>query len=250
MNRPNWLRRGAAIRPAVTSTARRTAAAAVVCAAVAVAAVAIGSPAGAAAAPGQVITVRAASASATTAVLEAWQRTSAGSYKRVYGPVTAYIGAQGIGTASETTSRTPAGQFTLTEAFGIAANPGTALPYRKVDGNDWWVSDVRSRLYNTHQRCAPGHCPFNERASERLAAAGAVYAYAVVIDYNRRPVRAGAGSAFFLHVTNGRPTAGCVAIPRANLVWLMRWLRPADHPIISMGVGWRAYVPIPIRWIP
>lgn len=209
-----------------------------------------GAPAGAAVAPVQVITVRAASASSTTAVVEAWQRTAAGSYKRVYGPVTAYIGAQGIGTASETTSRTPAGQFTLTEGFGIAVNPGTPMPYRKVDGYDWWVSDVHSRLYNTHQRCVPGHCPFNERVSERLAAAGPVYANAVVINYNRSPVRAGAGSAFFLHVTNGRPTAGCVAVPKANLVWLMRWLRPANHPIISMGVGWRAYIPIPSRWIP
>jgi L,D-peptidoglycan transpeptidase YkuD (ErfK/YbiS/YcfS/YnhG family) len=238
----NWPRRAV--------VTRAVAAAAVVCAVIAGAALITGSPAGAAASPVQVITVRAAAASSTTAVLEAWQRTAAGSYKRVYGPVTAHIGAQGIGAASETTSRTPAGQFTLTEAFGIAANPGTTLPYRKVDGSDWWVSDVRSRLYNTHQRCAPAHCPFNERVSERLAAAGPVYASAAVIDYNRRPVVAGAGSAFFLHVTNGRPTAGCVAVPAANLVWLLRWLRPANHPIISMGVGWRAYVPIPSRWIP
>jgi L,D-peptidoglycan transpeptidase YkuD (ErfK/YbiS/YcfS/YnhG family) len=229
-------------RPAVA--ARWAAAVVVTCAVVAGAAALTGTPAGAAAAPVQVITVRAATASATTAVLEAWQRTAAGSYQRVHGPVTAHIGAQGIGPASERTSRTPAGQFTLTEAFGIAGNPSTALPYRKVDGYDWWVSDVGSRLYNTHQRCAPGHCPFNERVSERLAAAGPVYAHAVVIDYNRRPVVAGAGSAFFLHVTNGRPTAGCVAIPRANLVWLLRWLKPANHPIISMGVGSLAYAPL------
>ena len=41
------------------------------------------------------------------------------------------------------------------------------------------------------------------------------YSHAVVIDYNRFPVRAGAGSAFFLHVTNGQPTAGCVAVAAA-----------------------------------
>jgi L,D-peptidoglycan transpeptidase YkuD (ErfK/YbiS/YcfS/YnhG family) len=209
-----------------------------------------GAPAGAAAVPLQVITVRVATATSTTAVLEAWQRTAAGSYRRVYGPVAAHIGAQGIGAASETLSRTPAGQFTLTEGFGIAANPGTTMPYRKLDGYDWWVSDVHSPLYNTHQRCVPGHCPFNERVSERLSAVGAVYANAMVIDYNRSPVRAGAGSAFFLHVTNGRPTAGCVAIPQANLVWLMRWLRSVYHPMISMGVGSRAYIPIPNRSVP
>ncbi len=238
-------------RRAFRSVAVRVAVAAVTAgAAVAGVTALTGAPAGAAVVPVQVITVRAAAASSTTAVLEAWQRTTAGSYKRVYGPVTAYIGKQGIGAASETLSRTPAGQFTLTEGFGIAANPGTTMPYRKVDGYDWWVSDTRSKLYNTHQRCAAGHCTFNERVSERLAAAGAVYANAMVINYNRSPVRAGAGSAFFLHVSNGRPTAGCVAIPAANLVWLMRWLKPANHPIISMGVGWRAYLPIPSRWVP
>jgi L,D-peptidoglycan transpeptidase YkuD (ErfK/YbiS/YcfS/YnhG family) len=83
--------------------------------------------------------------------------------------------------------------------------------------------------------------------SERQAAAGPVYTFAAVINYNRWPSVRGAGSAFFLHVTNGRPTAGCVAIPRANLVWLLRWLKPAQRPIISLGVGARAYLPIPSR---
>jgi hypothetical protein len=69
---------------------------------------------------------------------------------------------------------------------------------------------------------------------------GAVYAHAVVIDYNRFPVRAGAGSAFFLHVTNGRPTAGCVAIASSSLDYVMRWLNPAAHPVISIGVGSQA----------
>jgi L,D-peptidoglycan transpeptidase YkuD (ErfK/YbiS/YcfS/YnhG family) len=62
----------------------------------------------------------------------------------------------------------------------------------------------------------------------------------VVIDYNTRNapggVRQGAGSAFFLHVTDGAPTAGCVAVPEAKLVSLMRWLTPAAHPRILIGV--------------
>jgi L,D-peptidoglycan transpeptidase YkuD (ErfK/YbiS/YcfS/YnhG family) len=59
----------------------------------------------------------------------------------------------------------------------------------------------------------------------------------VVIDYNRFPVRAGAGSAFFLHVTDGSATAGCVAVPQDTLVTLMRWLTPAAHPRILIGLG-------------
>ena len=186
----------------------------------------------------QLVTVVADSPTATTAVLTAWQRTGAfwDDWTIAHGPVTAYVGADGIGKASETTSRTPAGVWTLTEAFGIQANDGTRLPYRQVGTSDWWVSDVKSPLYNTYYHCDPGTCPFNEAAGEDLGKAGQVYDHAVVIDYNRKPVVAGAGSAFFLHISGGRPTAGCVAIPADDLKAVMAWLDPAQQPVIDIGV--------------
>jgi len=183
----------------------------------------------------QVVTVVAASSRATTAKLTAWQL-GPGGWTAVLGPVTARIGAAGVGRASETSTRTPAGTFPLTEAFGRRADPGTGLPYRVVDGDDWWVSDATSPRYNRYARCAPGTCDFSEAAAENLDAAGAVYDYAVVIDYNRGGTP-GAGSAFFLHVTNGAPTAGCVAIDRGSLVTVMRWLDPGSRPLIAIGVG-------------
>jgi L,D-peptidoglycan transpeptidase YkuD (ErfK/YbiS/YcfS/YnhG family) len=183
----------------------------------------------------QVVTVAAPSAGATTATLTAWQLGPAG-WTPALGPVSARIGSRGVGQASESTTRTPAGTFPLTEAFGRAGNPGTALPYRLVDGDDWWVSDTASPLYNRYAECAPQTCPFDERAGENLAAAGAVYDQAVVIDYNRAGTP-GAGSAFFLHVTNGAPTAGCVAIDAASLTAVMRWLDPGARPLIAIGVG-------------
>jgi L,D-peptidoglycan transpeptidase YkuD (ErfK/YbiS/YcfS/YnhG family) len=183
----------------------------------------------------QLVTVVAPSAGSTTATLTAWEKRATG-WTAVLGPVTARVGSAGIGVASETTSRTPAGTWTLTEGFGRLANPGTALPYRVIDGSDWWVSDVTSDRYNRYHRCAPGTCPFDERAGERLTSAGAVYDNAVVIDYNRGGVR-GAGSAFFLHITNNAATAGCVAIARGDLQALMRWLNPAARPVIAIGVG-------------
>ncbi|MFL6095193.1 MAG: hypothetical protein ACJ71Y_07055, partial [Blastococcus sp.] len=70
----------------------------------------------------QVVTVVAASAGATTARLTAWQRGADG-WTPVLGPVTARVGRAGVGRASESTTRTPAGTFTLTEAFGRAGNP-------------------------------------------------------------------------------------------------------------------------------
>jgi L,D-peptidoglycan transpeptidase YkuD (ErfK/YbiS/YcfS/YnhG family) len=180
--------------------------------------------------------VVAASSSSTTAKLTAWQK-GPGGWTAVLGPVTARVGAQGIGTASETTSRTPRGTFTLTEGFGRRADPGTRLRYRTINANDYWVSDTASPLYNTFQECAPGTCPFSTAAGERLSSAGSSYDYAVVIDYNRWPAVRGRGSAFFLHVTNGAPTAGCVAIAQSSLVTLMRWLDPPARPLIAIGVG-------------
>ena len=184
----------------------------------------------------QVVTVAAPSAGSTTGQLSAWQASSSG-WSRVAGPVTAYLGPAGVGQASESSTRTPAGTFTLTEGFGRQADPGTRLPYRQVDGADWWVSDVNSSLYNQYARCARTTCPFDERAGENLGDAGWVYDHALVIDYNRWPARPGAGSAFFLHVTNNQPTAGCVAIDDGTLTAIMRWLDPDARPLISIGVG-------------
>ncbi|MFD2418273.1 L,D-transpeptidase family protein [Amycolatopsis pigmentata] len=186
----------------------------------------------------QVVAVVADSSSATTAVLTAWQRSgpSSDDWTVAYGPVKAFVGSDGVGQASETTSKTPAGVWTLTEAFGIQANDGTRLPYRQVGTSDWWVSDVKSPLYNTYYHCDPGTCPFNESAGEDLGEVGPAYDHAVVIDYNRTPVVPGAGSAFFLHVSNGRPTAGCVAIPADDLKAVMAWLDPVKHPVTDIGV--------------
>jgi L,D-peptidoglycan transpeptidase YkuD (ErfK/YbiS/YcfS/YnhG family) len=183
----------------------------------------------------QVVTVVAATSRATSALLTAWQLGPTG-WTAVVGPVTARIGSSGVGRASEGSTRTPAGVFTLTEAFGRRADPGTALPYRVVDGDDWWVSDIDSPRYNRYAECVPGTCDFDERAGENLAAAGPVYDYAAVIDYNRGGAR-GAGSAFFLHVSNGGATAGCVAVDAPNLTTLLRWLTPASRPLIAIGVG-------------
>ena len=46
---------------------------------------------------------------------------------------------------------------------------------------------------------------------------------------------AGLGSAIFLHVGTGTATAGCVSLPGAELVRVLRWLRPADRPRISIS---------------
>lgn len=166
------------------------------------------------------------------AVLSTWQK-SGQDWTAVINGVATKVGAPGISTSySESSSATPAGVFSITSAFGRRPDPGTGVSYLQVDTSDWWVSDVNSPDYNTHQRCAPGTCPFNEQASENLWNAGAVYDYALVMGVNSTRVP-GAGSAFFLHVTNGAPTVGCVAIPVATLLSILRWVRPGTVIALS-----------------
>jgi L,D-peptidoglycan transpeptidase YkuD (ErfK/YbiS/YcfS/YnhG family) len=188
----------------------------------------------------QVITVTARSYSSTVATLQAWTKASGGGWYRRGSAITAHIGSQGMTwSPSESKSATPVGSFTLTQAFGHDSDPGTALPYLHTNPADWWISQA-GPLYNTHQRCWSG-CAFTRGSpNEHLYYETPYYNYAVVIDYNTRNsptgVRQGAGSAFFLHVTDGRATAGCVAIPQSSLVSIMRWLTPTRHPRILIGV--------------
>ena len=60
------------------------------------------------------------------------------------------------------------------------------------------------------------------------------YSYGAVIAYNNSRV-AGLGSAIFLHVSTGGATAGCVSIPTAELLPVLRWLDPSRQPRIVMG---------------
>src|SRR5205823_5510256 len=142
----------------------------------------------------------------------------------------------GVGKASESTRSTPAGSYTLDQAFGRAPDPGTKLPYRHVGNDDWWVSDAHSAAYNTYRHCRPGTCAFDESAGENLGQAGASYDYALVIGYNTTKPVAGAGSAFFLHVDAGVASAGCIEVPRATVVSLLRWLDPGRHPRITIAI--------------
>jgi L,D-peptidoglycan transpeptidase YkuD (ErfK/YbiS/YcfS/YnhG family) len=154
-------------------------------------------------------------------------------YVETFKPVVAYVGVNGVGPTREGRGRTPNGVFTLTQAFGNEANNGTKLPYFRAGPDDWWDENPASPDYNRHvvSAVSPGG------DSENLYYAGNAYSHAVVINYNTNPVVKGAGSGFFLHVSFGAPTEGCVAVSAAELNWIMRWLDPTLHPVISIGVG-------------
>jgi L,D-peptidoglycan transpeptidase YkuD (ErfK/YbiS/YcfS/YnhG family) len=185
----------------------------------------------------RVITVKASATYRTVATLQAWNKAPGGGWLRYGSPVTAHVGSDGLSRSpSEYRSATPIGSFTLTQAFGYYGNPGTRLRYFKTTAADWWISQS-GPLYNTHQRCW-SNCAFRRGdPNEHLMYETPYYNYAVVINTPSGSRAYPHGSAFFLHVTDGRPTAGCVAIPQARLVPIMRWLTPAAHPRILIGTS-------------
>jgi L,D-peptidoglycan transpeptidase YkuD (ErfK/YbiS/YcfS/YnhG family) len=190
--------------------------------------------------PGQVITVEAQSSLSERAVLRTWRLAPDGRYVQVFPPVLAWVGVHGVRPTREGLGRTPVGVFTMTRAFGNQPDNGTRLPYVRVGPDDWWDENPASPHYNrlVVSRVSPGG------GSENLYDAGLAYAHAVVINYNMNPVVKGAGSGFFLHVSFGSATEGCVAIPEDQLDQVMRWLSPSLHPVISINVGEKALAPV------
>jgi L,D-peptidoglycan transpeptidase YkuD (ErfK/YbiS/YcfS/YnhG family) len=108
--------------------------------------------------------------------------------------------------------------------------------YHQLVCGDWWDEDVRSPAYNTFRHVACGTQPAFGNDSEALWRITPQYRYVAVIEYNAHPVVRGRGSAIFLHVSAGHPTAGCVSLPEAELLRVLRWLQPSAHPLIRLGV--------------
>ncbi|MGF2716608.1 L,D-transpeptidase family protein, partial [Bacillus cereus] len=129
-----------------------------------------------------------------------------------------FVGSQGVGQASETVSRTPRGAHSLGFAFGTS-NPGTNLPFRQITQNSYWISNVNDDQYNTWQERDSSSPKDEHMINERVA-----YKYGIVINYNTSNPVKGGGSGFFLHVSNGSPTAGCVSVPQDKMVQLMQRL--------------------------
>ncbi len=184
--------------------------------------------------PRQRITVSASSYGTSYATLRAYQLSGSTSthWVEVFGPWTARAGYNGVarpGTKREGDGKTPSGTYGFSFFFGVLASPGVWFPYRHAYSYDYWDDDPGSARYNewVDTRSASAG-----RAPERLHVTPA-YDYAAVIAYNtaRTP---GLGSAIFLHVGTGGATAGCVSLPRAELVKILRWLKPAAHPTITI----------------
>jgi len=202
----------------------------------------------------QVIIVTSTDYRSTRALLSTYERTPDGRWVAVMTDVPAFVGARGIvpgASRRQGTNTTPAGTYAITSGFGRKSNPGTSLPYVKVDRDDAWTYNPKvPGTYNVFQT-APVKWASYGRYVERLWKMGRQYNYVAVLDYNlpdgtittdargiRRtdePANTQAGGGIFLHVSKGEPTAGCISISEGSMRRVMNWLDPERKPVIVIG---------------
>lgn len=180
----------------------------------------------------QVISVTTPRYGSVHATVQAFAKSATG-WHRVAGPWSAWIGRNGFakpGEKREGDGMVPSGSYHFSYFFGVDANPGVRYRWRHASSHDFWDDDSTSPRYNRWvdaRRHSPGADP------EPLHVQPS-YDDVAAIDYNpsHTPYL---GSAIFLHVTHHSPTSGCVALPRADVLTLLRWLNPRDHARIIMG---------------
>ena len=139
------------------------------------------------------------------------------------------VGKNGVSNKSrEGDMCTPEGIYSLGFAFGIQPVNDLNVEYRQINDNCYWIDDPFSPLYN--QWVESSDVFWN--SAEHMIDYPQAYKYAVVIEYNTDPVISGKGSAIFLHCMTGNYTAGCVAVPENDMLYMLKHLNQDMDPMI------------------
>ena len=194
----------------------------------------------------QMLIVAAFSADATDAWISLHEKQSDGSWHMVM-TSPGFIGKNGLGKTREGDAKTPVGIFHFNRAFGIADDPGCAIPYVKVDQDTYWSGDPRDGYrYNelVNLKDLPG-LDLESGDSEHIIDYPYHYQYCLNISYNEEGTP-GLGSAIFLHcLAPAKPvTGGCVSIPEDHMRFVMQKVDGSTAVVIdtyealSGGTDW------------
>lgn len=170
----------------------------------------------------QMLVVAAFDQTATDAWVALHEKQPDGTWRMVM-TTPGFIGKNGLGKTREGEPTTPVGTFHFNRAFGIADDPGCAIPYVKVDGDTYWSGDQREGYHYNEMVSLRDLPDLNKDDSERIADFPYHYQYCLNISYNEECVP-GLGSAIFLHCFGpAKPfTGGCVAIPESHMRYVMQ----------------------------
>lgn len=139
-------------------------------------------------------------------------------------PARCALGKGGVvdaGAKTEGDGATPLGQYRLRRVLYRAdrlETPVTRLPVRAIRPDDGWCDAPDDPAYNR-----PVRLPYPASA-ETLTREDALYDIIVILAHNDSPPVPGLGSAIFFHLEKQdyRPTLGCVAISRADMLEVLK----------------------------
>ena len=159
----------------------------------------------------------------TTATISMHEKNEDGVWQQILS-TPGFVGRYGLildEERAEGCGRTPVGVYRFNKAFGIAADPGCAIPYFQVDDDTYWSGDP-----NYHYNEMMNINDYPELAlddSEHIMDYTYQYQYCLNISFNEEGTP-GRGSAIFLHCFGPtKPyTGGCVAVPQNIMELIMQ----------------------------
>ena len=165
----------------------------------------------------------------TTATVSMHNRDENGNWKQILS-TPAFVGLNGMcldEDHAEGVSQTPIGTYHFNKAFGIADDPGCAIPYIKVDDDTYWSGDEREGMHYNEMVDIKDYPDLDMTNSEHITDYEYQYQYCLNISFNEEGT-AGRGSAIFLHCLGPlKPyTGGCVAIPENIMKLVMQNVDP------------------------
>jgi L,D-peptidoglycan transpeptidase YkuD (ErfK/YbiS/YcfS/YnhG family) len=136
--------------------------------------------------------------------------------------------------------RSPAGVFTVGEAFGYAPSAATGLRYDAMDAGDYCVDVSGSPYYNRIVDSAQVGTDAIKDSTEPMrrdlhADGDQRYRLGFVIEHNPQGTAMG-GSCIFGHLwkTPDTATSGCTAMAPDSMQWLLGWLDAKSQPVFVL----------------
>ena len=145
------------------------------------------------------------------------------------------IGQEGLEKAEKKTEgdkKTPIGQWYLKTVFYRSDKilrpkfkKKNILKIKKITENCAWCDDIQSNYYNKYIKV--NNFQSRDINYEKLWREDDAYDILIVISHNVKPIIKNKGSAVFIHCSfsDKRKTAGCIALKKKDLVFLLKNLR-------------------------
>ena len=165
----------------------------------------------------------------TTATISMHQKDENGNWKQILS-TPGFVGLNGLcadGDHAEGCAQTPVGTYHFNKAFGIADDPGCAIPYIKVTEDTYWSGDDRDGMHYNEMVDLKDFPDLDMTNSEHIVDYEYQYQYCLNISFNEEGTP-GRGSAIFLHCLGPlKPySGGCVAIPENIMKLVMQQVDP------------------------